>query len=227
MFDDKNLQRMVRRQELEQTLGLKLDDCNKASLIELVLHLDFHSKTAVSLGKDLLDKDSIFKYWSEHLDEIETPDLSDAKLGLFTECLLMHLKNARPDALLTKNQSETATCLEVANLIENDPQSQEALDWLNLFVSFAIDGVAQNRLEPWDSESCASSDAIVNQDNLNLSLYVLIKMLKQNLDRVSASLFLENKSINNFSLAQHHAISSMIEKIWSLYGDFNANASGK
>jgi hypothetical protein len=227
MFDDKNLQRMVRRQELEQTLGLKLDDCNKEALIELVLYLDFHSKTAVSLGKDLLDKDSIFKYWSEHLDQIETPDLSGTKLGLFTECLLMHLKNARPDALLTKNQSETATCLEVANLIENDPQSQEAAEWLNLFVSFAIDGVAQNRLEPWDSESGASSDAIVNQDNLNLSLYVLIKMLKQNLDRVSASLFLENKSINNFSLAQHHAISSMIEKLWSLYGDFNANASGK
>lgn len=85
--------------------------------------------------------------------------------------------------------------------------------WLNLCVGYAIDCLKINQFESWSDSDCVLTDMLCNAEKSKLSLYTLIKILKQNLDRVSSMMFKENIPISNESLASHRGISAIIKKL--------------
>jgi hypothetical protein len=215
MDDDSGLSftESLRKRVVESELGLEdkgLERLDKTQLIKILLNYKLQLETAKSGYQDALLERPLTKF------EVKLPTFENTDLGLFTNLILQHLENIPPDTKLFKIDGSYDVAANVHMWISNPDRCPEAYEWLNILTGYAIEKLQESQMREWSVDDSALTSLIVEQPNDKVSLYTAIKVLKQNLDRVSASLYKLGIQPNNDVLKTKSGIVNLIKKLYDV-----------
>jgi hypothetical protein len=215
MDDDSGLSftESLRKRVVESELGLEdkgLESLDKNQLVKILLSYKLQLETAKSGYQDALLERPLTKF------EVKSPTFENTDLGLFTNLILQHLESIPPETKLFKVDGSYDVAANVYMWISFPDRFPQAYEWLNISVQYAIEKLQESQMREWSVEDAALTSLIVGQPNDKVSLYTAIKILKQNLDRISSSIYKLGGVPDNDVLKREFGIVNLIKKLYDV-----------